>query len=154
MFGPGTLDEASKRRSLYFTVKRSKLIPMMQIFDQPEPLVSVGNRPSTTVAPQALALMNSPHVRRQAQSLARRLESASVPQQASADRPAWDVVVTQAYRHALAREPEGEEISLAVLFLETQEKSYQSTAQPDARHLALADFCQILFQLNEFVYVE
>ena len=45
MFGPGTLDEAHTRRSIYFTIKRSKLIPMMQLFDQPEPLVSVGDRP-------------------------------------------------------------------------------------------------------------
>ena len=35
-----TLDEAMRRRSIYFTTKRSKLISMMQIFDQPEPLVS------------------------------------------------------------------------------------------------------------------
>src|SRR5262249_38315134 len=54
MYGPGTLDEGSKRRSIYFTVKRSKLIPMMQVFDAPEALVSLGERPTTTIAPQAL----------------------------------------------------------------------------------------------------
>src|SRR6185295_13063019 len=63
MFGPGTLDEASRRRSIYFTVKRSRIIPAMQAFDAPEPLVSQGSRPITTVAPQALFLMNSPNVR-------------------------------------------------------------------------------------------
>ena len=26
--------------------------------------------------------------------------------------------------------------------------------EPDAKELALADFCQVLFGLNEFVYVE
>src|SRR5262249_20245945 len=33
MLGPGTLDENSRRRSIYFTVKRSKLMPMMTVFD-------------------------------------------------------------------------------------------------------------------------
>src|SRR5262249_51084247 len=59
MYGPGTLDEASRRRSIYFTVKRSKLIPMLQVFDAPEALVSLGERPATTIAPQALLLMNN-----------------------------------------------------------------------------------------------
>ena len=51
LYGPGTLDEGHTRRSIYFMVKRSKLVPMMQLFDQPEPLVSVGDRPSSTPAP-------------------------------------------------------------------------------------------------------
>src|ERR1019366_461154 len=38
LFGPGTLDDKTKRRSIYFTVKRSKLMPMMVIFDAPEAL--------------------------------------------------------------------------------------------------------------------
>src|SRR4030095_13609164 len=73
MFGPGTLDEASKRRSIYFTVKRSQLIPSMQCLDAPEPLVSQGTRPTTTVAPQALMLMNSPPLHSWAGSFAARL---------------------------------------------------------------------------------
>ena len=40
MFGAGTLDERMLRRSIYFMIKRSKLIPSMQLFDSPEPLVS------------------------------------------------------------------------------------------------------------------
>jgi mono/diheme cytochrome c family protein len=146
MYGPGTLDEASKRRSIYFTVKRSKLIPMMQLFDQPEPLVGVGNRPSTTVAPQALALMNSPHVRRDAQAFANQLTPA-------ADK-SWAEAIELGYVSAVGRTPDAEEISLAVAFLESQEKSYQASNKKNARALALADFCQILFELNEFVYVE
>ena len=50
-FGPGTLDPASRRRSVYFTVKRSQMVGAMQSFDAPEPLVSQGTRPTTTVAP-------------------------------------------------------------------------------------------------------
>src|SRR5205085_4976401 len=61
MYGPGTLDEGSRRRSVYFTVKRSKLIPMLVIFDAPEALSGIGERPTTTIAPQALYLMNNPN---------------------------------------------------------------------------------------------
>ncbi len=60
MFGRGTRDESSRRRSIYFNIKRSQLIGSMVAFDAPEPLVSQGSRPTTTVAPQALMLMNSP----------------------------------------------------------------------------------------------
>ena len=69
MYGPGTLDEASKRRSIYFTMKRSKLIPMLVIFDAPDGTVGVGERPTTTIAPQALLMMNNPQVRSWAQGL-------------------------------------------------------------------------------------
>ncbi len=70
-FGPGTLDDGHKRRSIYFMVKRSRLVPMMQLFDSPEPLVSVGERPSTTIAPQALHFLNNPHVRTWSTTFAR-----------------------------------------------------------------------------------
>src|SRR5262249_11517063 len=63
MYGPGTLDDGNKRRSVYFTVKRSKLLPMMVVFDAPEALVGVADRPATTIAPQAMMMMNNPHIR-------------------------------------------------------------------------------------------
>ena len=39
MYGPGTLDPKMPRRSVYFFIKRSQLIPMMMLFDWPEHLV-------------------------------------------------------------------------------------------------------------------
>ena len=74
-FGPGTLDESMRRRSIYFFIKRSKLIPFLQVFDSPEPLASVGLRPSTTIAPQALIFMNNPRVREYAKSFAKKVIS-------------------------------------------------------------------------------
>ena len=44
MYGPGTLDPNMRRRSVYFFIKRSQLIPMMMLFDWPEHLVSIGQR--------------------------------------------------------------------------------------------------------------
>ncbi|MCA9270782.1 MAG: DUF1553 domain-containing protein, partial [Planctomycetales bacterium] len=146
MFGAGTTDESMKRRSVYFMMKRSKLIPMMQLFDQPEPLVSQGDRPATTIAPQALMFMNNPHVRSYAVALAGKLP-------AGADG-AWTEAVAQAYRLTLGRGPTEAELADSQEFLAAQTASYEADKKGNARALALADFCQTLFSLNEFVFVE
>ena len=102
MYGPGTLDEASKRRSIYFTMKRSKLIPMLVIFDAPDGTVGVGDRPSTTMAPQALLMMNNPQVRMWAKALAARVgKDAKTPEEA----------IRRTYRIALTREATADELA-------------------------------------------
>lgn len=142
MYGPGTLDENSTRRSIYFTIKRSKLVPTMTLFDVPEPNVSIGNRQSTTIAPQALHFLNSPQARACAESLAERAkrESPADPLQ-------------RAYRLAYGREPTEEERTLMTDFLAEQTKSYGEASHPDSEKLALADVCQVLFASNEFVFL-
>src|SRR5262249_13769921 len=72
MYGPGSLNVEMPRRSAYFFIKRSQLIPMMMLFDWPEHLVSIGRRSVTTTAPQALAMMNSGLARHCAEGLAAR----------------------------------------------------------------------------------
>jgi mono/diheme cytochrome c family protein len=146
MFGPGTLDENQKRRSIYFFVKRSKLIPMMVLFDAPDALQGIERRPTTTIAPQALLLMNNPAVRGYAESFARR---ADLP----AGAPLADVV-RRAYEIALARPPSTEEQVEAVQFIEEQMAEYQADGKGDARQRALADFCQVVMGLNEFIYID
>ncbi len=146
MYGPGTLDEAMKRRSIYFTVKRSKLIPMMAVFDAPEALSSIGERPTTTIAPQALYLMNNPHVREYAHGFAKRIA-------ADAKTPIAEAV-RRAYLMALGRQPTAVELSDAEEFIRDQTASYETAKKADGRTLALTDFCQTLLCLNEFVYVE
>jgi hypothetical protein len=146
MYGPGTLDSASRRRSVYFTVKRSQLIPMMLVFDAPEPLSPMADRPTTTIAPQALLLMNNPQVRRCAEALAKRCAPDGATPAESA--------VRSAYRLALAREATAGEAAESVAFVEEQAKSHAAASRPDARAAALADFCQGLMCLNEFVYVD
>jgi hypothetical protein len=146
MLGRGTLDESTRRRSIYFTIKRSKLIPMMLTFDAPDALSSAGERSTTTVAPQALILMNNDNTRSFAKAFARRIAP-----DAAADLAG---VVRSAYVIALARQPTDEELADGLAFLATQAASYQSAGRADARELALADFCQVLLCLNEFVYVE
>jgi hypothetical protein len=145
-FGPGSLDEAHNRRSIYFTIKRSVLIPTLTLFDAPEPLVSIGNRPSTTIAPQALLFMNSPHVRRYVTNFAARMLPVAEKNPADA--------VRQAYQIALARDPSAQELNETTTFLAAQTKSYEAAGNAAAKQLALADFCQVLLGLNEFVYID
>jgi hypothetical protein len=143
MYGPGTLDESSKRRSIYFTVKRSKLIPMMTIFDAPEALTGMAERPTTTIAPQALYLMNNPQVRGYCLNFARRI--------APDEKTSLEDSVKAGYQVALARQPETEELADSLAFVNQQLRTY---ADADRRYQALADFCQVLLCLNEFVYVD
>jgi mono/diheme cytochrome c family protein len=146
MFGPGTLDLSQKRRSIYFFVKRSKLIPTMVLFDAPDALQGIDRRPATTVAPQALLLMNSPMVRGCAESFARRISPRD-------DTPLADAV-RSGYLIALGRRPGEAELADSVQFLQEQVDSYRADKKDNARQLALADFCQVLLGLNEFIYVD
>ena len=146
MFGPGTLDEQSKRRSIYFTVKRSKIMPMMQVFDAPDALVSLGERPTTTIAPQALMLLNNPNVRTYAKKFARHI--------APGAKTTVEDAVKLGYLTAIARPPTAEEFADSVAFVKAQTESYKTAGKADGRELALADFCQALMCLNEFVYID
>ena len=127
MYGPGTKSESSVRRSIYFTVKRSQLVGSMVVFDLPEPLVSQPVRPTTTVAPQALFLMNAPQVREWSKTFARRLDS----------EPNTEAKVRRAFLLAVGREPSAVEKQQSLEFLASNE---------------LADFCQVVLGLNEFAY--
>jgi hypothetical protein len=138
MYGPGYLSEESPRRSIYFTMKRSKLIPSLVVFDAPDGTVGVGDRPATTIAPQALHLMNNPQVRGSAHGFARRVLGNGSISDADA--------IKLAYRLALCREATSDELVDALPFIKGK--------TGDARETAVADFCQVLFCLNEFLYLE
>jgi hypothetical protein len=129
MFGPGTRDENSKRRSIYFNIKRSQLIGSMVAFDLPEPLVSQGARPTTTVAPQALMLMNSPQARTWADGLAKRIPPLAIRTKQ----------ITMIYRLCFNRVPKADELAAGAEFLKSG--------------ATLADYCQVVLSLNEFIYV-
>jgi len=146
MYGPGSLQPGMRRRSVYFFIKRSQLIPTLMLFDFPEPNASVGGRVSTTIAPQALSAMNSPQVREYARAFANRLE----PIRAVSGPRA----ISQAYELALGRNPTRVELSQAGDFIARQASTYRANNQPHDQQLALADFCQVLLGLNEFLYLE
>ncbi len=144
MFGQGSLDQENPRRSVYLTVKRSSLIPILQLFDAPAAIQSTGHRNVTTVPPQALAMMNSAFIRGLAEKFAKRVEPSpdATPEQ----------IVENAYALALSRSPTAEEKRRMVGFLESQTASYGGNAQGKAR--AVADYCQLMFCLNEFIFID
>lgn len=144
MFGPSVLDN-TPRRSVYLRVKRSELLPVMTMFDAPEPTQSIGERSVTTVPTQALALMNSPFVRQQSEKLFARIKPA-------AEAP-LSTVIDRGYQLAFNRLPTEAERSLMTSFIE-QQRATLGPDKPDSTDKALIEFCQVLLCLNEFVYVD
>ena len=146
MFGSGTFDPRQKRRSIYFTVKRSLLNPMLSLYDAPETLTTADRRNSTTTAPQALLLINSPYLRELAQAFAVRI-SAKSGEDLSA-------IVTRGYRLALNRDPSSDELQTVIQFIERQQHDYEQTNSANAKSAALTGFAQAVFSINEFFYVD
>jgi Protein of unknown function (DUF1553)/Protein of unknown function (DUF1549) len=141
---------STRRRTVYMFHKRVVQYPLMQAFDGPDAAVTCGRRNVTTVAPQALALLNDSFLRDRAADLARRLLAESDP-----TSEAW---VTRGFEMAVSRPPSDAERTASVQFLETQirRRSARDKSQaPDEHRLrALTDFAQALFSLNEFIYVD
>ena len=146
MFGPGSLDQTTPRRSVYLKVKRSQLIPILQLFDAPDSIQSIGDRGVTTVPPQALAMMNSTWVRQLAEKTASRLreEGATTPAQ----------FVEAAFWATLSRGPSEAELQQMTAFIQSQANSYGDDDKTRSMETAIADYCQLMLCLNEFVYVD
>ena len=144
MYGPGTLDPSMSRRSVYFFIKRSQLIPTLMLFDWPEHLVSIAQRGTTTTASQALLFMNSPQARASAEGLADRI--------AVAGRPEAEAVAL-GYRTAFGREPSPDEAQVAADFLHQQGSAYDRVGRENSGRRALVDFCQSLLGSSEFIYI-
>ena len=125
----------TRRRSIYLPIVRGAAVhEMLQLFDFGDPNSITTRRGVSTVAPQALFLMNNRWVHQQAAQFAERLEADTE----------HDAVgrIRHAYRLALARDPTDRELQRAVNFIDP----------PDAKQWEL--FCQMLLCLNEFAYLE
>jgi hypothetical protein len=133
---PESMDPAeSNRRSVYLYVKRTFPLPMMTTFDQPDNSVSCSRRDNTTVAPQALTMMNSEFMVEQARHLAARLRKEDGDQPVKWVEGAWRLL------YGRAPVPAESKAALAALAKET-----------DAE--ALTRFCLVLLNTNEFLYVD
>src|SRR5262249_4835991 len=94
------------RRSLYIHPKRNLPYPLLEAFDLPDMHESCARRTQTTVAPQALMLLNSEVVLDYAQAFAGRLLEANPHAELHA-------LITLAYRLAFGREATDDEIAAA-----------------------------------------
>ena len=129
------------RRSVYSPVLRNSLPELFEAFDFADPSLVVGQRSDSTVAPQALFMMNHPWVMDQSQSAAGKL----LGEQLADDRTR----VARAYRLVLGRVPTDSEVTLALKFLPAE----SATTEPVKRTEAWGRFYQALFASVDFRYL-
>ncbi|GAB4456837.1 MAG: hypothetical protein OHK0029_15430 [Armatimonadaceae bacterium] len=134
------------RRAIYLPVIRNAVYDFFATFDFGDPSMVNAQRASTIVAPQALFLLNSELVRKQASSFASLLLKGEKPH---------DLRIRQAIARAYARPATASEIAHAQQFLTNADKLLtQSEPDPTKRtEAAWSAYCQTLFAANEFIYV-
>ncbi|MFK8113180.1 MAG: PSD1 and planctomycete cytochrome C domain-containing protein [Rubripirellula sp.] len=144
------------RRSVYVQVRRSRPLGMLDTFDAPRMSPNCEFRPSSTVAPQSLLLMNSEFILEQSSTLAARaIKEAGQDQRAQ---------IAHAWTLALCETPSQQQLDQALAFVNEQTQHF--SASPEAKalakedkvntpsFLALSSFCQTLFSSNRFLYVD
>lgn len=132
--------EEQNRRSIYIFAKRALVPPILETFDCPSSTVPAGNRSVTTVAPQALLLLNDAFVRKQAEDLASiifHMTDKTMP-----------VRIEKAFSIIIQRKPTQTEMESSVEFLENMRERNLTEDQ------ALSQFCLALLNLNEVIYVD
>jgi hypothetical protein len=127
-------EKAASRRTVYAVVKRSLTNPLLETLDLCDTARSTAKRTTTTVAPQALTLINGEFVNEQARHLADRMEREAGPDEKKQ--------IDFAYRLALGRPPTEKEVTLMRSFL-----AKSGGGRPAREQLA-----RVIFNLNEFVY--
>jgi hypothetical protein len=157
-----TADEAERNRaSIYVFVKRNTRYPMFESFDMPDTHESCARRNVTTSPAQALTLLNSELSLKWAQGFAGRVvESAGTSLSRQIDT---------AFRLAYSRPPDKAEKKMAQQFFKEhsaiiagQTKNRSELALPPklskkidpAQAATLVDFCHMLMNSNEFVFID
>jgi hypothetical protein len=124
----GPVDGAS-RRSIYIQIRRNYLSDMFVTFDCPQPITTIGRRNVSTVASQALYMMNSEFAHQQAERWAQRIAKEIAPPSARVDRM---------YLEAFSRPPLASEREEAMQF---------------AAKRSWTDLAHVLMNTTEFLYV-
>jgi hypothetical protein len=142
--------QQSARRSIYVFAKRSLALPELELLDTPDNTSPCEQRMTSTTAPQALTFLNGAFMHEQAAHFAARLR-----REAGGETTAQ---IRLAFALALCRLPSAAECRLAANFLARQQRQIETEARTagkpvaDAGQRALAAFCLVLLNTNEFVY--
>jgi len=131
--GPSVRDLAAPRRTLYVTTIRADRATYQMLFDAADPTAIVEKRVESTVAPQALWLLNHPLVLAQARALAARARNTA---SADSDRVRW------LYETLYSRPPAPQELALG------------ERAVSAGDDTAWEAYCQVLLCANEFIYLD
>jgi len=132
------------RRTIYVFQRRALMLPFVEAFDGAAMNTPCPQRAVTTVAPQALMLMNGEFGRSAARAFADR-----VIREAGTD---CGDRVARAFRLAFVRAPRPEEARQALDFLDGQTRRYGGAA--DAERAAFVELCHVLLNANEFLYID
>ncbi len=140
--------EAQWRRSVYIYVKRQLPFPMLDLFGSPSTAHSCAQRVVSQVPTQALVLLNDSFVTQQAEAFATRLTKLSLE--------TVEERLDTANRIALGKALSEDRLQAALEFLNQQENQLrqEGVSAAAARHEALALYCQVLFNLSEFIYID
>jgi hypothetical protein len=139
---PGTsadygYQHSGTRRSVYLPVLRNSLPPLLEAFDFADPSLVVGERNTSTVATQALFLLNDPFVRDQSHAAAKQVLAEMLP--GDPER------VELAFRRALGRTPTAEEREIAL-------RTIGRGDSIEDRELAWTELFHALFASVDFRY--
>jgi hypothetical protein len=130
----------TRRRSLYLPVVRTTLQEMMELFDVGDPNSIISRRANTTVAPQALFLLNNPFVQQRAEELADRVLGESGDESERIERAWWLV---------LSRPPTAAERARAREYLVGARG-----VENGSDRVAWTSLAWALFSLNECLFVD
>ncbi|HUY92518.1 MAG TPA: DUF1553 domain-containing protein [Pirellulales bacterium] len=138
----------SFRRSLYLPVIRSALYETFQAFDFAEPSVPNGSRATTTVAPQALFMMNGPLVAEETKRLADKLLAETGIDDAAR--------VRLLYERAFSRPPNEAESAQSLEFVARLEAApaWQALPAAERRGKAWQSLCRVAISSSEFIFLE
>jgi hypothetical protein len=145
--GPADSDPMSARRMLYIKTSRTSASGLGPLFDAANAAMHVERRTASTVAPQALLLMNDPLVGDAAARIAKRPEIAS--QTDLAQR------IVALYKLIFGRNPTQAEIDLGRCFIEEAAANpFDQPAGASEPVETLAVYIQALLLSNEFLFVD
>jgi hypothetical protein len=148
MIGGPSAPISEPRRTIDTQTVRNVRDALLDAFDAPDGNATTPRRNTTTSPSQALLLLNGEWALARANALASRLERSS-----SDDRDR----ILIAYRLAFGRHPEPNELEDAIAFLVRQTHLAERAAERPrlaAHHAAFVDFCHVLFNSNEFFYID
>lgn len=111
-------DAERSRRSLYAYIRRTQAIPFFETLDYANYTSPLTERPTTTVAPQALMLLNDEFMHEQASAFTRRVQRELGAQGDTVGGIGHRKFIGHAYQIALGRVPSGQELKLGEQFLE------------------------------------
>ncbi|MBI3870997.1 MAG: DUF1553 domain-containing protein [Verrucomicrobia bacterium] len=124
--------EEQSRRSLYAYVRRTSMPPMMEAFDYNNATSPLGERTTTTVAPQALMLLNDSFLHDQASAWAERLLRESVlgaPGVAVRGSQSMEGPIRRAWEQATARSPRPAELKALGEFIKRERRRLQDSPE-------------------------